>query len=1022
MSLSQTILNKIFFLFILLFVNIGMAQSIIPSDVLNVNSILHKSGLQQLNVKAMAIDDMGYLWVGTEDGLNRYNSYDFKQYSHNPNDSTTIDDDHIRNLFITQDTLWVATNTGGINGYIPSEDRFFEIPNASYNRDINTSYKIFCTDENKLLFSVNNNLIVFNRNTKEVSTIDLPIVKKENHVTDILKTDNETYWLATSEPGLLKLDINTLEIVKTSMFSDLSIQCFYKSGNNIFLGAKSGFYVYNEKTRHIEGTVISSSVKCFYNWNDSQLLIGTDQGLFTYNINEPEFKQLILKNQSNKVFKVIDINHIIGDKKGNLWIGTEGRGLIHYNSYQKKFNTLKLHIKEYPSIENISPFQFLNDKDSTIWIGSKYGIVKYFHLYNRFKFYRNTNGNLIYTIIRDKNNTIWAGGFTTGLLKYDEQTDAFEEIADTNGELPDKDVIEIIPIDNSTLLVCTWAGGIQKFNIKNKHFEEVLLNGKRINRARSSLVDSKGNIWIGTDQGVYKIDNTKEVYRYHKSDIKERKLSSNRVFSIKEDSLGNIWFGTSEGLTKLDILSNTTTLFYKQGGLPNDFIYSVLIDGISNIWVSTNFGISVLDSETLTFKNYMVDDGLQGNEFNGKAAYKDIFGNFYFGGISGINIFNPIDLIESPYSPKTYIESVDVFNEPILQNELFKDALEFNSNNNVITFNYSALNYLNPEKTDYSFKLEGFDDSWRPLTKDRNTTYTNLDPGSYIFKVKASNGYGKWNSNPDTLSIVIIPPWYKTTLFTGLILVFFLVSGPLIYYYNNEKMEKEKILLEQVIQERTREIKYKNNDLKKGNHEIKSQNIQINFLMKELSHRIKNNLQVISSLLNIQANSLDYGSGKEELMIAKNRILAISYIENIKNNSKDLRLDLLLKNLTANIISVLTDSEDLKFKVVYDISKSQISNLNTTMIALILNELVTNTVKHAFSTHHPDNTLSISCKVNNDLLSIIISDNGKGYSPKDINENSLGLDLITDMVNQLNGKIIVTLDNGTKNHIEIPIN
>ena len=250
--------------------------------------------------------------------------------------------------------------------------------------------------------------------------------------------------------------------------------------------------------------------------------------------------------------------------------------------------------------------------------------------------------------------------------------------------------------------MCTWSGGIHKFNIQTEQFEEILINEKRINRARISLVDSKKNIWIGTDEGAYKISNSRSIHQYTSKSDAGNKLSSNRIFSIKEDPIGNIWFGTNVGLTKLNVDENKTTLFYTQKGLPNDFIYSILIDESEFVWVSTNFGISVLDTKTRIFKNYTTSDGLQNNEFNGKAGYKDAFGNFYFGGMSGINIFNSEHIIENPFIPNIYIESVDLFNKPLQKNELFKDTLYFKSNENVLTFNFTALNYLNPEKCNYT--------------------------------------------------------------------------------------------------------------------------------------------------------------------------------------------------------------------------------------------------------------------------------------------------------------------------------
>ena len=1016
-------MKQFFFFYFLLIINCLTAQIIKSSDTLKANMLGQQKGLLQLNVKEMALDDLGYLWLGTEDGLNRFNGYEFKPYLHLPNDSTSIKDDHIRSLLFTKDTLWIATNSSGITGFIPSENRFFEPLTSPKNLDLNTSYKILKLGQDQLLFSVKNSMVIFDRPTKKSKFVRLPKSTKENHVTDVLQIGKNIYWLATTTSGIFELNNNTLTIDKTGILDNQHIQCFYKLENQLYIGTKKGLFIYDINTKQIVKTSLKTFVKCFYTLNDQQFYIGTEKGLFLYDVGKSVITPFVLKTKESKLYKIIDINQIIGDDKGNLWIGTEGNGLIHYNNYQKKFSTLKLHLKEYPLIDNIGSFQFLKEQDSTLWIGSKYGIVKYFHLKNNFKLYKNTKDQLIYTIIKDKNNTVWAGGFTTGLLKYNEQSDTFNRISKGKNTLLDDDVIEIIPIDQNTLWVCTWSGGIHKFDIKKETFEELLIDSKKLDRARTSLIDTNGNIWLGTDQGAYKISRSGALKRYHKQDIKERKLSSDRIFSIQEDLSGNIWFGTNVGLTKLDAKNNKTTLFFKQDGLPNDFIYSVLIAKNKDVWVSTNFGVSVLDANTYTFKNYTINDGLQNNEFNGKAGYQDNFENFYFGGLSGINIFNPETIKENPYIPNIYIESVDLFNKPMQKNELFKDSLTFKSDDNVLTFNFSALNYLNPEKINYTFKMDGFDSEWRPVTKDRNTTYTNLDPGNYTFKVKSTNDSGIWGDTMDTMQIFVISPWYQTSLFKIFVLLLFLLSGPLFYLYKTKKLKKDKLKLEYEISKRTHEITLKNENLIQVNNEVEKQNNKILFLMREMSHRIKNNLQIISSLLNIQANTLEHESAIDALKIARNRILAISYIENKKiSDDEVIQIDTFIKEMTNNVITVLTDRNQLKFQVIYDLPKIQIKNKNTILIGLILNELITNTIKYAFNEYRSDNTLKISCKIDKANLKLIVSDNGKGYSlDNDLTSKSLGIELVTEMIDQLKGTITINSKNGTENIIDIPI-
>ncbi|MCX7549414.1 ligand-binding sensor domain-containing protein [Xanthomarina sp. F2636L] len=1010
--------KKILFIFCLLSVQFAFSQKFILQDTIHGNYIGQKQGLLQLNVKSITLDDMDYLWAGTEDGLHKYNGYDFKYYLNNPEDSTSIEDDHIRDLYFVRDTLWFATNSKGINGYIPSKNRFFKLIKDPRLNHLNTAYNIFELSNKYVLFAVKNHAIIFNRHTKSIKRIALPNSQLETYITDALSLNDNTFWLGTSTSGILKLDLETLEISNEKLLTDNNDIIFLSHQNQIYIGTKQGLLIYNTHTKKFTETPLKVSVNCFYKLNNNTFYIGSEIGLYIFNYKKNTMTPIVIKTQNNDVLKTIEINKIIADNKGNVWIATDGNGLIHYNTYQKKFETLKIALSEYPNLDNANPFQFLKGKDSTLWIGSKYGLVKYSYLTNKFHLYKTTKDQLIYTITKDENNTVWTGGFTTGLLKYDIDQDQFLKISG----LPDDDVIDIIPIDKNTLWVSTWSGGIHEYNILEDTFKEKLIEDKRLNRARTSLVDNQGNIWLGTDEGVYKIAEDKSVTRYHENDQTNREITSNRIFSIKEDNDNNIWIGTSTGLTKLDVNTNTTTLYRKQKGLPNDFIYTILINN-QDIWVSTNYGLSVLNTITNSFTNYTASDGLQNNEFNGKAALKDDFGNFYFGGISGINVFNPNKIKQNPFVPKTYIESVDLFNTPILKNEIFKDTLKFESHENVITFNYAALNYLNSEKCNYTYKMEGFDLDWRPITKNRSTTYTNLDPGTYTFKVKASNDAGVWNESPVKLTLIIIPPWYKTWVFRIIVILILLLSVPLLYKYKTEKLKSNNLKLERLVYERTQEISQKNKDLETAYNQADEQRKNIKFLMRELTHRVKNNLQIISSLLNIQANSIDNDLAINALKVSKNRILTISQIENkIANEKEKIDLNTFIRDISNSVISALSDDENLKFKVVYNLQKIAIKNVDTTLVGLILNELITNTTKYAFDDFNPENRLHISCSKKDKIIELVIKDNGKGYDKTKIkHKKSLGLELVSEMVDQLKGTIFINSNNGTEIILNIPI-
>ena len=997
----------------------SFSQKFNDPELFYCNSIEQEDGLLQLNVKCLTLDNLGYLWVGTEDGLLRYNGYEFKSFLNDPLDSLSIPDDHIRGMKCSNGILWLASNSKGIIYYVLSEGKFYNFLDGDLEADLLTGYKILSPVEDTLIFSTQNNLFIIDDKNDQQTRLRLPSTDKECVVNDGIDLGDKRCWMATTSAGILEVDKTNCELIETPLLKNNTNNSFYKTEEKVFIGTEEGLFVYNLYENTLNTTSLNVPVNCFYGISDQDFYIGTDVGLFHYNQTNESITPQIIKTQDDDLHAQLDINEIIGDEKGNIWIGTEGDGLFHYNRFQKKFDAFKLQLKEFEHTSNISTFQFLPEGDSMLWLGTKYGMAKYDPTTNEFQFYDSENKPLIYTIKKDESNTIWAGGFTSGLLRYNPLKDDFEKI---EIDLPDEDVVEIIPIRKDSLWICTWAGGIHAYNPNSGKLKEILVNDERLNRARTSLIDSKGNIWLGTDRGVFCIKPSGQVDHFSESDSENGKLTGNRIFDIAEDNNGDIWFGTNTGLSKLDYSTAQTTLYYKQRGLPNDFIYSVLIAPNNDVWVSTNHGLSVLKNEEQAFTNFTESDGLQHNEFNGKAGYQDKNGNFYFGGISGFNIFKPENIIENPHHPEIYIESLDLFNSPLNKNELFRDEISFKSHENVITLNFAALNYLDPVKCNYTYMMDGFDPDWRPIGKSRSTTYTNLDPGTYTFKVRATNDAGVWSPHTDELTLTIIPPWFATTWFRLLLLIAFLLSGILFYLFQTRKLKREKIQLENIVANRTRQVQKKNIQLQEAFDEAASQRDQVKFLMKELKHRINNNLQIISSLLNIQANKLESKNAIDGLQMAKNRIMAIAQVESKISNDKDtIKIGQFIKEISESIIQSLALENEPKYRTIYHLCDDEVKGINTTLVGLILNELITNVTKYAFNNLSAENTLMISCKIDNSILEVVISDTGKGYNKDQVRNNSMGLSLVENMVKQMDGNFEVEHEVGTKNVIIIPL-
>ncbi len=995
------------------------------ADTIFTTAYGQENGLLQLNPRAITKDSKGFLWIGTEDGLHKFNSNSFKAYTHNPTNSLSIPDDHIRDLLHLNDTLWIATNSAGIVGLDIQKDKFFSPRIPLEHQDLYTAYNTFHVGKNLLLFSLRNHFILYNTQTQKYTSKKLPKADKENYITCFQKKNDSILYIGTKASGIQKLNLNnhSLEAVTPKKLNN-SILSYLEFQGTSFIGTQEGLYRYNGNSFHKIGSS-KLSVTHLYKLNNESFFVGTKTGIFLYNSETPNVLQkVILKDRQNRYYESTETGEIYGDSLGNIWLGINAHGLHHYNKYQKKFDKFEIQVANHPQNTSINPFGFFIDQHENLWIPSGIGIIKKQKANKQFTLYANTVSAPGYEIMQDSHGTLWAGGFESGLLKYVPETDTFKVYkSDPNDahSISDNDVIEIIQVSDSQLWVCTWGGGINVFDMKTEKFSPLLLQNRKINRARISFRDSQNKLWIGTDEGLYTVDTNQKVTHISNTD-KHQIVASNRIFAINEDSQHNIWIGTSSGITKMNP-NGTTTNYLQQKGFPNDFVYGILIDAADRIWVSTNYGISILNPKNNFFINYTADDGLQNNEFNGKAAYKAPDGLFYFGGIKGYNIIDPSKLTLQQTKPFVHIEEIELFNTPIQRNELYKDTLHFAYDENVLTIKYAALQYLNSNKCNYKFQLEGFDKDWRKVTQETATTYTNLPPGTYTFKVQTTDDLGYWSPNQDAITLIITPPFYANWWFKGIFIVLFLASGLVIYFYKTQKLKKDNLKLEHLILQRTQDLKENYAALEASNAELESQKNQVDFLLKELKHRVNNNFQLITSFINIQSKSVKDQHSKEILSIAKNRINIIANIQDYLNNSAtgEINLTTFTKECTSKIIKALGSEDYLKFKTNFDLEKTDF-NIKTspTLYGLLLNEIITNVHKHAFKENHLQNTLTIQLSYKVDMVTLTVADNGVGFDPKKIKKTSLGVSLIAEMIAQIDASYQLKTEQGTTYIIWIP--
>ena len=998
----------------------GWSQNLkLPTgDTLRVSNIAQKHGLSQLNVLQFDFDENGYLWAGTEDGLNRFNGYTMRTYSQNNEEKAGLTDDHIRGLFYANDTLWLGTNTHSVQAYLPSQDRFiYYRDNEEIAADPSLSYAhgIYEINSKYLLVSTLKNCILINRKSGELSTIPLPDTTSNDYVLGLIKHSDDEIWLGTYFNGILKLDLNKMSIGNMPLFDSLDnnpVHAFQKnSSEEILIGTQKGLFRYKfseDNLKLVDQAGEDEGIRCFFDWNDDYYLLGSTDGLIFLNKNTLDLKPIVLAGFEQEVYSPVEILQIRQDSTNGIWMGSQGKGMFYYHPARQKFTPKRIELKNEPEKDFISIFNFLREGDR-LWMTTTFGYVKHDLKEGTYKLYR-TN-RLGYTLVKDEENQIWGGGFDQGLEKYDRKNDIFKEVTAKTG-IPDRDVAEIIPISRDSMWVSTWSSGIFSVDPESLDSHPLKINGKDLHRSRASYIAEDGTIWLGADDGLYRVTR-EETIKYEHKEASSNSLSNNRVFSITEDQNKNLWIGTAKGLNKLNLKTEEITRFLEQPCLPNDFIYGVLTDNNNDVWVSTNHGLSRLNRDSGTFTNFTEQDGLQNNEFNGKAAYKDSLDYLYFGGMNGFNIFHADSIPVNRNVGRTIIENVELFGNPLQENIIYSDTLSFDHNENVITFNYTSLNFLLPEKNRYQFKMIGFDKDWRPVTQERTTTYTNLNPGTYTFMVKGSNNDLKWGK-PDSLVLIIRAPWYETGLFRIFLIlaVLLLITAIYLYWYNQKKAEN--LRLQRMVEGRTAELQKTNEDLSAAMNLAQEQKDNIAFLMQELNHRVKNNLQLIASLLDIQKESIHDELAKDNLQAAQNRLFTIATIHDLlsaKRPGEHFRLDQFVSTLSNELVNFMDAGVQLEF----DLQVMEVHKKCITPLGIIINELVTNTLKHAFSEEKTDKKIHISLSPVKDKIRLEYRDNGKGI-PNTIRfeKDSLGFNLIENLARQLKGNLeIKEVQSGT---------
>ncbi|MBN2485249.1 MAG: hypothetical protein JXB34_04695 [Bacteroidales bacterium] len=950
--------------------------------------ITSKDGLSQNNVYAFCLDHRGFMWIGTRDGLNKYDGYNITVYKYSAGDTNTISNNFIRVVFQdSKNRLWVGTSDGGLNQYNFINDKFSRhiLPGNSISNiveDARGDLWIATADAGLLRFKPDSGTVTsYTYDPYNASSISSSSLRA-------LEIDKEGYlWLGFwGAGGLNRFDPQTAEVVK------------YSASNS---GLSSDY------------------IRDIYIDHHGIVWIGTDGGgLCRFDPGNNSFETFRHQCKKNSISHNV-VTAITEGFDGNLWIGTENGGINILDRGRNIFKIYKNNPSDFFSLNNNSVYA-LYSSPHAVWAGTYTGGVNFttstsniFQYYNSKLYEKNSlSHNSVLCFYEDNEGIIWIGTDGGGLNRFDPRCNSFRAYLYNENDISSISsdyVVSLLEKSESEIWVGTYGGGMNVFNKKTgkfKRYYNPLDPGENsVNKHVWAMdYDTAGNLWVGSCiGGLYQCDiNGNIVKRFFHEPNNPNSLIHDHISDIKTDKNNFIWVGTdNSGLDRFDIETGTFKHYrhdpQNPSSLVNDNIMCLYVDEDNNVWIGTNAGISLYDrkndnfinyTDSIGFKNVFIvgiikhsknflwistqgglykldltnrnlvtfDEsyGLQGNEFNRRSYYQTNAGLMLFGGSTGFSMFNP-DSIRIPEPELShYLTGFYLHNIPSVQagidihpNELKQISLKHRQN--YFTFDFVAIAYSLSDKIDYSYKLSGFDSDWVVAGKKHSATYTNLPPGKYEFWVQS-----KFNQNlykPEKLIVIaIMPPFWKRPLFIFLMAVLLILALFAYIKYRERRLILAKHKLELLVAERTESIE-------KQKSELESLNKTKDKLFSIIAHDLRNPFNVLLGFTELMYNRIGKWDNKkiaetiglinasaQRIYTLLENLLAWAKSQNTSFRYKPTMVKL-LPLVKDNIALFSTLTETKKISVECDIENNFEVYADIDMLNTIVRNLLSNAIK-----------------------------------------------------------------------------
>lgn len=978
--------------------------------------INQSSGLSNGRITSMAKEKNGFVWIGTNNGLNRYDGLGFKIYNKR---NSTIGSNDISDILIdSKNRIWITTLGGGLNYYNPLNDTFQVFknnPNNSKSLMSNNVSTLIEDSKGLIWLGTEKGLCCFNPISRQfvsyTNQFNNNQTKKSNSITSIYEDKNKDLWIGTFGNGLFLFDrtqkkfnqIKSEEIQVSDFINVISAL----NPDKILIGTSgSGLLVYDLATQKFSDYLKKNlSLKQEINIvravkidSKNNLWIGTDgNGLFEVeypNAKNPVIHNYLYNSQLETSLSGNAIYDIMDDADSNIWIGTAWNGI----SVLDKKNRSELLFSDIAGL-NPSPVLSIYKKDKTLYLGlDGEGLTVFNTQTNKVKYYNEKHhnstikGNYIQKITATKDGTLWLGTFKNGLVKFNENTNQFTQYKhrfENKSSISYDDVRDIIEDKNNRLWIATWGGGLNYFDPKTEKFisyRESTTNNETINS--DNLIDMVADgekIWIATfGGGLNLLDTQKGIFRYFKyKDSDPTTVSNNNIFSLCKDSKGYLWIGTAGGgINRMNLKTQQIERFEKNDNIKYQTVTGIIEDDNGTIWFSTKQGIINYSYATKTFNNLPKI----ASEFHINSIFKDEKGWVYFGGIDGVVKLNPKTIEVNSKPPKVKLTNFKLFNKEVAiekngiltQDIAFTNEITLDHYQDVLTFEFSALQFPFSNSCEYAIKMENFDEDWRFIGKDRTATFTNLSPGNYIFKVKSKEIGGQWGNDYVSVKIHILRPyWFQWWAFIiyGCVFVF------LFYIFRKYTIAwgrlKTNLEFEKLTHEKDKEL-----------YTLKQQ------FFTNISHEIRTPVTLILSSINRlfdNGEMLESKQIKSAHTIRKNSNLLLQLVNELLDIRKFEANDVHLKITQGDFVSYCKEiylsfseiASDRNIDYTFDSEKPKIELwFDKNQLEKVLYNLLTN----AFKFTKNGGAITVEIETDAEAVYLIVKDTGIGMSETYMNQ------------------------------------